>query len=189
MRLLLALLVAVTAACPADADERALLRRIVELEARADSMAAWMDRAGPIGGSISSYRSEVTPYGFYYAAWNVTGTVIRDGTVVMSDSTRIPGVPPIVYGKGFSVYTGLSGAALGVALGDIPSYSKGRIMTFGWHNHVAITSRPLRPGSYVRASRTFPGSVESCEPGDPRALGQATRVYGDRAYMFLSARP
>lgn len=119
------------------------------------------------GGFIWSERSSSTPAGMYTVAWNATGSTILDGTVVMSDTTSATVQPQIPLGKGFRTFIAGSDPRLtvpriiGVTLGNVPGYSQGRILVYGWHNHVLMAATGYTGMMYLRPSLSVSGALAS----------------------------
>ena len=124
------------------------------------------------GGFIWSERSSSQPAGQYAVMWNATGSTIADGTVVMSDTTSATVQPQIPLGKGFRTYAAGTDPRttvpriIGVTLGDVPGYSQGRILVYGWHNHVLMAATGYAGMTFLRPSFTVSGALGSWAVAD-----------------------
>lgn len=124
------------------------------------------------GGFIWSERSSSQPAGQYAVMWNASGTTIADGTVVMSDTTSATVQPQIPLGKGFVVYVAGTDPRttvkriIGVTLGDVPGYSQGRILIYGWHNHVLLAATGYTGMTFLRPSYAVSGALTSWAVAD-----------------------
>jgi hypothetical protein len=73
--------------------------------------------------------------------------------------------PQIPLGKGFSTYIPGTNPVLsvhriiGVTVGDTPGYSFGKVLTYGWHNHVLLDASGFAAMSYLRPSLTTSGAL------------------------------
>jgi len=147
------------------------------------------------GGFIWSERSSSQPAGQYAVMWNASGTTIADGTVVMSDTTSATVQPQIPLGKGFVVYVAGTNPVLsvhriiGITLGDVPGYSQGRILTYGWHNHALLDATAITGMTFLRPSLSTSGalgawaatdSVNNVKPivGQFQRYATTTSLYG-----------
>ena len=110
-----------------------------------------------IGGVVFSERSSSRPHGYYLIGWNTTGTEIKDGTLVMADTTGATSQPQVAIGKGFKTWThsttsGEASRILGVLMGNCPGYSAGRILVIGFHPWVKVDATGIAAMSKMRPS-------------------------------------
>lgn len=121
------------------------------------------------GGWVESGRSESTPDARYKRMWNATGSTIADGTLVMVDTVAAGTTAQIALGKGFRTWDALAvGAAtsnvyriVGLTVGDIPSYSPGKILVEGTHNNALMDATAITGMTRLRPSLTTAGALAS----------------------------
>lgn len=115
-----------------------------------------------LGGWVFSQRGSARAHGEYITGWNTTGTEIKDGTVVMADTSGVGTVPGVAVGKGFKGYDGSSLNTLrilGVLMGDCPGFQQCRILTKGFYPAVKLDKTGITGNSFLKPSLTHAGRL------------------------------
>lgn len=119
--------------------------------------------AQPGSGVVWSERSSSMPHGGYAWLYNVTGSTILAGTVVMSDTVGSTVQPQIPLGKGFRTWDANPANVrriVGLLTNDCPGYSGSRVLVWGWTNHVLCASG-ISALSYLRPSFSTAGALQA----------------------------
>ena len=153
--------------------------KIAELTWRVDTVRA------QIGGDIYSERSSPRTHGKYVVAYNATGTEIKDGILVMADTTGATSQPQVALGKGIKPWThsttfGDAQRVVGVNIGSCTGYSLCRVLVLGFHPWVKVDATAIAPFSLLRPSMSTAtnGAMAAFAAADTTGPGMRKPVIG-----------
>lgn len=136
--------------------------------------------AQPAGGVVWSERSSAQPQGEFQWLYNVTGSTILAGTVVMADTIGTTVQPQIPLGKGIRTWDHNPNnvrRVVGVTLNDCPGYSGTRVLVAGWTNHVLMAATGVAAMTYLRPSFSVDGALAAYSSASDSA-NTAKRIVG-----------